>query len=233
VDSIRYDSGMSKLGTMAAVAVAIAGLALFAVGIYFVKFSAICVPGESHLVCLRSWLSAVGPIIAGVALMVALAQFSLSRDTAQRQLRAYIGIHSMSSAVYPFENGGFTYIAQAELRNFGQTPAYELTGQSNSTIDLPDATPFDETQGPAKAAGLGVAFRDAGIHVKQWKHVSAEEFAALRDQKKRVFLWGVVKYKDAFGSLRKFTFRIASAEAAVGTNNIFSMAPYPPGIEAD
>ena len=80
---------MKKVDSLAGPALAIVGLAVFGLGIYFTNFSTLCAPGETAVICLRSWIAAIGPIVAILALIIALSQFWLSRDSAQRQLRAY------------------------------------------------------------------------------------------------------------------------------------------------
>lgn len=150
-----------------------------------------------------------------------------------RSLRAYMGIHAMEVTVYPFEKGGFTYIAHAELRNYGQTPAYNLVVQANAVLDVPDAIPFSTMQGPAKSAGPSIAFRDVGSHIQQWQHISEDDKNALMARTKIVFFWGTVTYRDAFNKERKFIFRLISGSLVVGANGVYSMAAHPMGYEGD
>jgi hypothetical protein len=111
--------------------------------------------------------------IAAFTVVLAFATFFLwratgnlvddAKETSEKQLRAYIGIQSMKATVYPFELGGFAYIAEAELRNYGQTPAYDMVVQCNATVDVPRAMPFDGSQGNAASSGPQIAFRDVGF----------------------------------------------------------------------
>lgn len=75
--------------------------------------------------------------------VVAKKSIELSDKTAERQLRAYIGVNNMNLAVYPLEGGEFAFIAHIEMRNFGQTPAANMSVWAEAAIDGPDEKPFD------------------------------------------------------------------------------------------
>jgi hypothetical protein len=119
------------------------------------------------------------------------------------------------------------------LRNFGQTPAYDLTVESNAAIDVPEAVPFNDLQGPVKAAGASIAFRDAGVHVNVGWPISEEDKIALYNRKKIIFFWGTARYRDAFDKWHHFTFRLISGSIVVGTGGVYSMSPHVLGYDAD
>lgn len=171
--------------------------------------------------------------VAGKQSIVAQETLKTMQDTAQRQLRAYIGIFAMEVRVQPFEGGGSAFIAHAELRNFGQTPAYDVLIQSNAAVEVPDAMPFSDAQGPAAASGSAIAFRDAGLHVNQGWQISSEDAEAIRNRTKIVFLWGSVKYKDAFRSEHFFNFRLISGHQVIDHPGIYVLGPHPLGYESD
>ncbi len=182
--------------------------------------------------------------IAGFTIALAFATFFLwlatrnlvedAKETSEKQLRAYIGIQSNETTVYPFELGGFAFIAHAELRNFGQTPAYDLTVQANAVIDVPDAIPFNNAQSQAQtAAGASIAFRDAGVHVNVGWPISEEDKTAIYTRKKNVFFWGTVRYRDVFDKRHYFTFRLINGQIAVGTTGVYVMGAHPLGYDAD
>lgn len=154
-------------------------------------------------------------------------------ETAQKQLRAYIGIHDMKVTVYPFEQGGFAFIAEAELRNFGQTPAYDMVVQCNAKVDVPDAIPFDASQGNAKSGGPTIAFRDTGLTAAQWERISEADKDAIFRREKIIFLWGTVRYRDAFDKRHYFTFRLVSGALVIGTGGVYNMSAHRLGIEGD
>jgi hypothetical protein len=152
-------------------------------------------------------------------------------QTAEKQLRAYVGLQSMEMTIYPFAQGGFVIFPHTEARNFGQTPAYGLTVRTNTTVDIPTAIPFDDSQGTAKSAGAMTAFKDVGFQINQTKIITAEDAQAIRDQKKIVFFWGSIKYRDAFNKDHVFKFRLISNALLVGSNNVWSLVAHPIGFE--
>jgi hypothetical protein len=154
-------------------------------------------------------------------------------DTAQKQLRAYIGTYGMETTMYPFEKGGYAFIAHVELRNFGQTPAYDLIMEANAAIDVPTADPFDQANTHQTAAGPNIAFRDAGVHVNVGWPISEEDKNAVRDRVKNVFVWGTVRYRDVFNKRHYFTFRLINGQIAVGSSGVYVMAVHPKGNDAD
>jgi hypothetical protein len=181
-------------------------------------------------------------IIAGFTVGLAIATaflFFATRDlvkgadeTAERQLRAYIGLHTSETTVYPFEKGGFAFIAHAELRNYGQTPAYDLTVRSNVKIDAPENVPFDDLPGLERGVP-SIAFRDVGFHVNIGWPISEEDKVALYERRKVFFFWGRVEYKDAFDKPHHFTFHSVSGQIATGTGGVYTMGPHGPGYEVD
>jgi hypothetical protein len=181
-------------------------------------------------------------IIAGFTICLAFATVFLyfatknlvdgADDTAQRQLRAYIGLHGMETTVYPFEKGGYAFIAHAELRNYGQTPAYDLTVKSNVKIDTLENVPFDDLPGLERGVP-SIAFRDVGFHVNVGWPISEEDKIALYERKKVFFFWGKVDYRDAFNKWHHFTFRLVSGQIATGTGGVYTMGPYGTGYVAD
>ncbi len=192
----------------------------------------------------REEIVAVGTLfIAAFTVILAFATgflYVATRDlvegadkNAEKQLRAYVGLQSMEATVYPFDQGGFVVVAHTEARNFGQTPAYGMTVQANATIDMPDAAPFDDSQGTAKSAGAITAFKDVGFQISQTRIITAEDAQAIRDQKKIIFFWGTIKYRDAFKVTHTFKFRLVSNSIAIGSTNVWTMVAHPIGFEDD
>jgi hypothetical protein len=155
-----------------------------------------------------------------------------SDDSSQRQLRAYIGLQGSETTVYPFEKGGFAFIAHAELRNYGQTPAYDLTMKSNVKIDAAEKVPFDDLAGLNKGVP-SIAFRDAPFQIYLGWPISEEDKVALYERRKVFFFWGDVTYRDAFDKWHHFKFRLISGQIQTGTTGVYTMAPYGRGFEAD
>jgi hypothetical protein len=158
----------------------------------------------------------------------------LSDKTAERQLRAYIGVNSMDIKVYPFEGGEFAFIANVEIKNFGQTPAYDLTIWSEAKIDAFDTVPFDMTKEPEILPKAGIAFPGATLNVSKGWRITAAEQEALFKREKTIFFWGTVRYTDAFKRRRYFAFRtLSTGQIKVGTGGTYVAAPHPLGYDAD
>ncbi|WP_137044400.1 hypothetical protein [Pseudolabrys sp. FHR47] len=154
--------------------------------------------------------------------------------TAERQLRAYIGIFAMEVTVCPFEGGGFAYIAHAELRNFGQTPAYDIDVRANTVLAPAAASPFEtDVPSPVQRSGKAIAFRDAGMHINASRNISAEDAEAIKLRTKRVYLWGAVTYKDVFKREHFFKFHLISDHQVTGHSGVYVLGPHPLGYEAD
>jgi hypothetical protein len=180
-------------------------------------------------------------IIASFTIALAFATFFLwsatkdlvqdARENTEKQLRAYVGLQTMEMTLFPYAEGGFVAFSHTEARNFGQTPAYRLTIQANTTVDIPTAVPFDESQGTAKSAGAMTAFKDVGFHISQTKIITAEEAQEIRDRKKNVFFWGTIRYRDAFKKDHVFRFRLISNALLVGSTNVWSMVAHSLGFE--
>ena len=104
----------------------------------------------------KAFLAIGTAFIAIFTIIVAVSTFALwwatsdlvtdAVNTAQRQLRAYIGPYEMELTLYAFPTNGpdkpYGFIAHAEMRNFGQTPAYDLMIYADAKFDAPNAAPF-------------------------------------------------------------------------------------------
>lgn len=189
------------MSTIVGIFIALCGLAVVAIGVAFVRFPGLCAPGESHVVCIRTWIGAVGPILAAIALLVAFGQFYLARDTASRQLRAYVGVVPAFGEKDP-------NAIRLLIDNQGQTPAYKLTAHLNwywtsYGESLPkDFKYLDYHSSPAKSVAILQSKKETTFTIP---------FDVTRIQKARakeiaLFLYGHVDYVDAFDISRKTRF---------------------------
>jgi hypothetical protein len=124
----------------------------------------------------------------------------LSRDTAKRQLRAYVIVDAES-----FDTRPGKFISKLKVINTGQTPAYEMKVLSKTDIlplPLPEGFDFSiEDPGNPSVSTLG-RDRDVG-HASELttKDVARQRFdAALADDAAEViYTFGTATYRDAFG----------------------------------
>jgi hypothetical protein len=128
------------------------------------------------------------------------------RDTAQRQLRAYVFV---SSALLKFKEPGIPEV-QVHFKNFGQTPAYDFRGWIGMYIsDYPLAgslpiAPHDLPKGveplPPDRSSIHVVLRDPPV---------LPEFVPLLGTTKgTIYVFGEMAYGDAFGNERFIRYRL-------------------------
>jgi hypothetical protein len=151
---------------------------------------------------------------------IALAIFSLiqifvSRDTEERQLRAYVYVKPPPFGIMGVVAGSMPY-ATIAFRNSGQTPAYNLRMGGNIGFGqyplLPNQKFIDGPYGgelflnpeAETTTGGRVAQRnDVTPEEKQKNMVTQPELdSILNGETHRLYLFGDVTYKDAFGHKR-------------------------------
>lgn len=126
--------------------------------------------------------------------------------TARRQLRAYMAVDSARATQL-----GRGLVVTLEFVNSGQTPAYGVYVLSETGIHAKQALlPWGwwlrwSLQKTDKRV-IGPAVRH---HHTKIIEGTADEIAALRNGDQRGFIWGRLKYRDAFGQRRylRFTYR--------------------------
>lgn len=123
-----------------------------------------------------------------------------------RELRAYVFIDKILREMHhdsPFRVTVF-------VRNFGQTPAYGLTIESEMDFHaeerkefvLPPQTNPDPSVTTIPPGGTG-----EHVLTHQW---TEKEFEFLKDGKSRFYFFGIIRYRDAFGKDRWTRFRYKS-----------------------
>lgn len=120
------------------------------------------------------------------------------RDTAVRQLRAYVGLRTWRST--PRQKTGaarpYAWDISAEFENYGNTPAMStVVGIANQWVP-PDAAPQwgEPDLGDAPTVDIGVHGGGSTNPV----HVTFEEAVAIFEQKRRLVLLAVATYRDVF-----------------------------------
>jgi hypothetical protein len=123
----------------------------------------------------------------------------LAKDTARRQLRAYIGIRSAD--IQRIEGIQPKLSCKLEAFNSGQTPAYALV--SKISFDL------EEKGEPKKLAGVATVGAQTPTFIDVY---SPEMEGAIIKQVmigvRPMRLWGRIDYKDAFGAPQYVTLRL-------------------------
>jgi hypothetical protein len=146
-----------------------------------------------------------------------------ARDTAERQLRAYLQFS-------PYVNNSvwFNTVHLAEgriyIKNSGQTPAYEV---KTDVAMLPAAFPPPKTLPdfiPQVEPYLFVIHPGEGYNIKMAtnRHLTQDEVDQLiPGTNLRLYLYGEVRYRDAFGKDRYTRFRMMTERDVEGDQSRF------------
>jgi hypothetical protein len=132
-----------------------------------------------------------------------------AKQTAQRQLSAYIGIEWCQVTT---DNGGATFAVEVQIKNAGQTPAHRVTHRINSGVRvLPDgqldfAVPFRSPGILPIAPGM-TQILAAPVAIGGPSGISTIGSSRI------IYAWGRVDYFDAFGKPHYLEFRFASGDA--------------------
>lgn len=124
------------------------------------------------------------------------------KDTTVRQLRAYVGVSkiflNLAVNTHP--------IANVEIQNFGQTPAYEV--RQTCRIDVnqyPPVTPLaDITDEEGSVSLIPPGIKQTGIVALKKPLPSG---TVIGTQTVTIYARGIITYKDAFGEKRRTTYR--------------------------
>jgi len=124
--------------------------------------------------------------------------------TAKRQLRAYIHVSEARCSDFGFPNG----VYMVNFTNTGQTPAYDVSSYIAISFT---AFPLSEKLEMAGhgTKGLATIGRDGEGHARMEaaRGLTGEEYGAVRDGKRAVFVFGVISYRDIFGDKWTTNFR--------------------------
>jgi hypothetical protein len=131
-----------------------------------------------------------------------------TRDNAQLELRAYIGIEWARIAS---SDGGNTFMGEIQIKNTGETPAFRVTHGITSQVfqrtqPLNLATPNRSPGNLPIAPGMAFTLRTP---------VVVGNLVSLIDTgggQRFVVVWGKVDYFDFFGFPRYLTFRFRSTD---------------------
>lgn len=147
-----------------------------------------------------------GKLQAGVAEKhadIAGATLKTMQETAQRQLRAYIFI--VNGRVERL--GDNRLKAALTIKNFGATPAYQLTHQTAVRI-VPNEEPTGYSQeGVSKQVLLIPPNADAPLNCFSVKSFELDDHRAYAQDQCHIFVYGTLNYLDAFGRPQTTHFR--------------------------
>jgi hypothetical protein len=141
-------------------------------------------------------------------------------DTAERQLRAYIGVHTATITQLPNKTSIHVHI---EIKNTGQTPGYNVRiWHKIGVFDPPPHIPsFTGSENAESYPMLGVG---GCLDLKNTaEHLDQAAMAQVLNGTRPTYAWGKVRYRDAFRIERVYEFRLI-AQSKGGDGLFFSPA---------
>jgi hypothetical protein len=132
-----------------------------------------------------------------------------ARDTAKRQLRAYLSITNAVLSGPLYDGGQHVYEVEVTLKNSGQTPAKEVKVDVWLAI-LPSNPPLDYSFPETPSDPLGAHIMGAGQEVPNYANVKTdmtpERYDNIMHRRGEAFwVYGRVRYEDIFGVAAKGT----------------------------
>jgi hypothetical protein len=137
-------------------------------------------------------------------------QVEVTRLSAERQLRAYVGIEKIEVA----PAGGKGFASRITIKNFGKTPAYNCVISIASTIeDWPSISP-DYEKADYLSQGHDLSLQPSA-EMRGWASCDDDKTAAIQMDIAALYVFGHIDYVDIEGKQRKtsFTYR--------GTGDVF------------
>jgi hypothetical protein len=183
-------------------------------------------------------IAVVASIVAFLQFIALIATVYVMRRTAQRQLRAYVFVDTVY--VSNVAEGDGIPEAHVAIKNFGQTPAYKFVNITGFAIDnypppaaIELTVPNSEFNELITRTNLGPT--QSEVSITNWgpgkRVISDGERKALADGKRIIFVYGEIRYVDAFGNPKwtKYRFMIGGP---VGIRGNGQMAGCPEGNDA-
>jgi hypothetical protein len=162
-------------------------------------------------------------LAAGTLLLAAFAlwQVLISRRTARQQLRAYVIFDGGSIKLQQLQGQTF-FEAYVRLKNFGQTPAYNHS--SWVRIEVRDASrpPFAPWNGLTKNILAPAGESNLPVYCGP---ISAQDLNDIRNERKRIFVWGGADYGDIFGAAWHYEFRCWNEKEMPSRPNQWGLVP--------
>lgn len=180
---------------------------------------------RSYWLLVFSLLAALGAAIAAWLTM------GIMKDTARRQMRAYLGICAGDIVLgQDQDTDGQAMRANVEIKNSGLTPAYKFRSWIEAIVAVRDADPFNLPSTMDDRAPFIVG-TNTSTQLQKTIALTDDEVAGIREGTKKVFVWGKVEYVDAFDATRYFIFRCINGPAT--RSNLWPLAPHKRGYKGN
>jgi len=154
------------------------------------------------------WVTLAYTIVSTLALVAIAIQVWLMKDTAKRQLRAYLTV-TIGSAIYQerrsAEDGGdLKFESDPHLVNTGQTPARKIQFKARAEI-LPSPLPVGINLAEGMDEGVGYSMLGPRQNATMTAIVSGfcqdSEVEVIKrgTGAQALYVWGLITYEDVFG----------------------------------
>jgi hypothetical protein len=179
---------------------------------------------------LAAWLSGASFAAVLVALWLAFRSNSIARETAKRQLRAYVSLFEINADTIERNDGQFLEL-QIVWTNAGQTPALAVIANCNwQDFDGELPLNFNYPPNPEPDQIDPVPIGPGRFLISRMQHIPEPIFRAVRQGKRRLLIWGRADYRDIFAT--KATKRTEFCcelrfEGLIGTSKM-AFIPYGP-----
>jgi hypothetical protein len=155
-----------------------------------------------------AWFSLASVVVTFLLIAVGVAQVTIMRFTARRQLRAYVFIESVEFS--DIEIGASPTVV-IKVKNYGQTPAYDLgqwaaVGLDTFPVPQHPPGPLPNSDLPRRALGNGDV---ASLHPAPDRvPLNQADMAAIDAAQSAIWVVGEVRYRDVFRKRRYTRFRL-------------------------
>lgn len=132
---------------------------------------------------------------------------ALAKDTAERQLRAYVCI---ASGLVKFRHPGIPE-AQVDFANYGQTPAYDVHSWIHMWIEshpLRIVLPEPPRGFEMSTAVLPPGGQPHSLAIDKKPPVQEDARGLLCTSQGTIYIYGMIRYRDAFGKERTTRYRL-------------------------
>ncbi|GBF25242.1 hypothetical protein MnTg02_00272 [bacterium MnTg02] len=154
-------------------------------------------------ICFTAWAA----FAAGRAASAAEKTVGVAKETAERELRAYINYKQ--GAIGRFDSG--RPFAEVSFQNYGQTPAYDVVGsvEVKFTEDIHmDSFPEPDQKSRKQFGVLGPTAFYSSVLTLDDPSLTQTQKDMLLNGKAALFVYGSVNYKDVFDRPRTTKFRM-------------------------
>jgi hypothetical protein len=164
----------------------------------------LCILGFPTLICI-GWQA----IATTRAARATEASVEAGKDTAKRQLRAYIAV-TIDSASYQDREKNIKFQGIPRLTNTGQTPAHKLLLKNHASVlpwPLPLSYVLPDFGDDIGESVMGVG-QQATMNILVESFYDDREVAGIMDGSsgKALYCWGLITYEDAFGDSHETQF---------------------------